>query len=205
MSGIGLSNFDVLYTYMIAMVSGAIVAKMKMGVVIATAGGVGYEVRLTPISAAKHSVGKEIVLHTHLKVSDNALDLYGFETVEEREFFELLMTVSGVGPKTALNILSLGSIVEIKGAIGRGDVKYLTTVSGLGKKTAERLVVELKTKIADHMLDVRGQMSDAVAEAIGALEAMGYAREDAKRAVLALDPSEKTTEALLREALRKVK
>ena len=113
-----------------------------------------------------------------------------------------LLTVSGVGPKSAMNILALGSIDDIKSAIVRGDVKYLTAVQGMGKKTAERMVVELKSKIAvkDIGQDITGGI---LSEVMDGLVSMGYTRSEAKDVVQTLDPKGKDTETLLKEALKR--
>lgn len=189
---------------MISYLQGKIQDKRKSSITVLTASGVGYDVALTPLEAVQYSIGQEVSLHTYLKVSDSALDLYGFAKPEERAFFMLLMTVSGIGPKTAMNILSLGSIDQIQGAIGRGDVKYLTAVAGLGKKTAERLVVELKSKIINHKSEISGGESDVMVEVMDALESMGYSREEAKQAIEKVDPTAKTVEQLLPLALRQL-
>ncbi len=189
---------------MISFLTGTIIHKTKHSLVIQTAGGVGYEVFMTPLQAASHLTDREIALHTYLKVSDSDLQLFGFQTVEEKVFFSLLMTVSGVGPKTALNILSLGSIREIQSAIARGDVKYLTAVSGLGKKTAERLVVELKNKVMSQESGGNGAPSGVLGEVIDALVSMGYSRDEAKAAVTATESEGKNTGQVLREALQRL-
>ncbi|MEK7623193.1 MAG: Holliday junction branch migration protein RuvA [Patescibacteria group bacterium] len=195
---------------MISFLRGQVREKLKHALVIETAGGVGYEVHMTAIQLGSYTTLQEVALHTYLKVSDSALDLYGFGTANEREFFTLLMTVSGVGPKTAMNILALGSIDKIQGAIGRGDVKYLTGVSGLGKKTAERLVVELKGKIENYEIGKLGASgeSDVLSEVIEALVGMGYTREQAKEAVesIATDGNAEgqTTEQILRRTLQRI-
>ncbi len=191
---------------MIALLKGTVTAKHKTSIVLMTSGGVGYEVYMQPLKVLSAVIGNEMTLYTYLKVSDSALDLYGFEHAEDKDFFSLLMTVSGVGPKTAMNILSLGSMKDIGSAIGRGDVKYLTAVSGLGKKTAERLVVELKTKIGSQggSSSVQGD-SGVLGDVIEALIGLGYSAEDAKSVVTSLDAEGKNTEEVLRMALRKMK
>jgi Holliday junction DNA helicase RuvA len=160
---------------------------------------------MSPLKLSLFTIQKEVSLFTYLKVSDSALDLYGFETADERDFFTTLMTVSGVGPKTAMSILSLGAIDKISGAIARGDVKYLTGVSGLGKKTAERLVVELKSKLLNHNSEIGVGESDVLSEVIEALVGMGYGREEAKSALEGIESSGKSTEQLLRDALKQMK
>lgn len=187
---------------MISLVSGSVIEKTGSRLVVQTPGGVGYEIGMTASRVSTYALGQQVSLFTYLKVSDQALDLYGFATREEREFFTLLMTVSGVGPKTAMNVLSLGSIDNISSAIARGDVTYLTAVQGMGKKIAERLVMELKGKMTvDTVYRVEGT-DGVVGEVIDGLVALGYDRTQAKEVVTSLDASGKTTEQLLRLALQ---
>lgn len=189
---------------MISLLKGTVQSFTNDAIVLMTAGGVGYEIKVKS-EKLKVKSGEEVSLYTYLKVSENAMELYGFETMEEKAFFSLLLSVSGVGPKSAVNILSLGSIENIQDAILRKDVQYLTAVQGMGKKTAERLVVELKSKIKKNgSSNVAGgeKVGDALSEVIDGLAAMGYSKEEAKAAAQALDPDGKSTEALLREALR---
>ncbi|HYE59935.1 MAG TPA: Holliday junction branch migration protein RuvA [Candidatus Kapabacteria bacterium] len=186
---------------MISLLSGTIAGKAKQTVVVLTAGGVGYDVVVSPVKAMEAVVGAPISLYTYLKVSDSALELFGFATMEERSFFSLLTTVSGIGPKTAMNIMTLGSIDAIQSAIARGDVKYLTAVNGLGKKTAERLVVELKQKVGGSSQGSVGE-SGILGEVIDGLVALGYSESEARDVVQTLDTSGKTTEDVLRIALK---
>lgn len=191
---------------MIAFIKGTILAKGKDHLVVETSGGVGYEIKMTLLQLSKFSLGQSVGLHTYLKVSDSAQDLYGFETTEEKSFFELLMTVSGVGPKSAMNILSLGNISQIQSAIARGDLTYLTSVQGLGKKTAERLIVELKTKITtsiDGGDAYTSAESSVLGEVIDGLMAMGYSKEEAKEKVKGIEVNGMTTAQLLKIALKK--
>jgi Holliday junction DNA helicase RuvA len=192
---------------MISLLKGMVAEKRKSSLVVLTSGGVGYDVAVSPLFLASCRVEQELTLYTYLKVGQDALDLYGFANESEQAFFTLLLTVSGVGPKTAMNILSAGSIEKIQSAIARSDVAYLTGVSGLGKKTAERLVVELKSKVLnlEKPGSVNQGVSDAVVEVIDALVGMGYDRSTAKDVVTSLESEDKTTEALLKEALRRIK
>lgn len=190
---------------MIAFITGTIIERTKDTVVIKTNGGVGYAVRVgLHVGGTK---GQLIELYTYLKVSEQAMDLYGFQTIEERAFFDLLLSVSGVGPKTAMHILSLGSIEDISGAIAREDAAYLSAVQGIGKKTAERMVVELKSKVksANWRTKAEGDISvgGVLEEVVDGLMGMGYTAEQAREAVRGLEGGEKTTEELLREALRR--
>lgn len=191
---------------MIAFLRGQVLAKQKDHLVVETTGGVGYEVKMTLFQLAKFSIGQTVGIYTYLKVSDSAMDLYGFENTEEKSFFELLLTVSGVGPKSAMNILSLGNIAQIRSAIGRGDIQYLTAVQGLGKKTAERVVVELKTKITSTLEErdtYSSEESTILSEVVDGLMALGYSREEAKEKIKGIDATGKTTAQVLKMALKK--
>lgn len=188
---------------MISYLIGKVIDKQKYHLVLMTPGGVGYEVHMTPARILEYKTGEQIELFTYMKVSDSALDLFGFKTAEDREFFSLLLSVKGVGPKTALHILSLGSVENIESAIGRGDVTYLTAVQGLGKKTAERVVVELKSKMkGSRSKGDTSAESTVMGEVIDGLVAMGYSRDEAKLVVMNLDATGMTTEKLLKEALK---
>ena len=118
------------------------------GMVLVEVGGVGYCVR-TPLLALDilKNTGSEVSLFIHTAVREDALDLYGFPTEEELQFFKQLMSVSGIGPKTALGILNVADVTSLKRAIAQGDAGALTKVFGIGKKSAERLVVELRDKL----------------------------------------------------------
>ncbi len=188
---------------MISYLIGKVIDKQKNHIVLMTPGGVGYEVNMTPTRILEYKAGEQTELFTYMKVSDSALDLFGFKTAEDREFFSLLLSVKGVGPKTALHILSLGSVENIESAIGRGDVTYLTAVQGLGKKTAERVVVELKSKMkGSRSKGDTSAESTVMGEVIDGLVAMGYSRDEAKLVVMNLDATGMTTEKLLKEALK---
>jgi Holliday junction DNA helicase RuvA len=156
--------------------------------------GVGYEA-LIPLSSYDKlpHPGQEVKLLTHLVVREDAHTLYGFMTAGERELFRMLIgTVSGIGPKIALNILSGMNPTVFRGAVARGDVKALAQISGVGKKTAERIVVELKDKIgapgaweaasAQHAPSVADQK---IADAVAALVALGYKQAEAHEMVRA--------------------
>jgi len=188
-------------------ITGTIQQKTKNSLIVLTPGGVGYEVGMTLLQIAEATIGEQVSLFTYLRVGENIMELYGFKTMEERSFFLLLLSVTGVGPKSAMNILGLGSIEEIQAAIGRGDVKYLTAVQGMGKKTAERLVVELKSKVISQKskVNVEGNndvIGNVMGEVIEALVGMGYQKEEVKSLVRDMDVAGKKTEEMLRDALR---
>jgi len=169
--------------------------------IIVLAGGVGYELSIR--SGLTLTKGDDVAFHVYFKMNDTGIKLFGFETLAKKLFFEKLLTVSGVGPKSAMNILSLGSIDEISAAIVRGDVAYLTAVQGMGKKTAERLVVELKSKMkAGEESGAGGQNGEVLGEVIDALVSMGYKKEEARAATKSVSGEGVTTEELLKMVLK---
>ena len=177
---------------MIASVSGEVLVRRPDHVVI-DAGGVGY--RLAVSSETLKSVparGKYAVLHAHLVARDDALSLYGFASEEERDLFLNLISVGGVGPKVALAALSGGPVRELLRAIAAGDAKRFQAVPGIGKRTAERIIVELREKIAG---EIQGDADAAVAE-----EGQGEARSLARDGLLNLGYTPVEAERLLDEA-----
>jgi len=177
--------------------------------------GVGYEV-LIPLSSFDRlpQPGAEVKLLTHLAIREDAHVLYGFMTAAEREMFRLLIhTVSGIGPKIALNILSGMNVTALRGAVANGDVKSLSQISGVGKKTAERIVVELKDKIGvagawEAMSAQRGlsEGDQKINDAVLALMALGFkqveAHDSVRAAQAALGPKA-AVEDLVRASLKK--
>ena len=133
---------------------------------------------------------------------EDILDLYGFLERQELEFFEMLINVSGIGPKGALSILGIASIDTLKRAIGTGDTSYLTKISGIGKKTAEKIVIELRDKIAYKMKDEKGGVSlQGELDALEALKSLGYSQNQAREALKKV-PTELDTNKKIREALK---
>lgn len=192
---------------MIGLVTGVVLEKNGPMLLVETSGGVAYEIVMTAARAAEAMVGAGVRVFTYLKVSDSAQELFGFSNTAERDFFKLLLTVSGIGPKSALNILGLGSIENIQAAIGRGDVAYLTGVQGMGKKTAERVVVELKAKlknVSNNEGDLPAGAVDLLSDVVDGLVAMGYSASEARQAAQSLSTVGKTSEQLLREVLQKL-
>ncbi len=172
--------------------------------------GVGYELDV-PMSTlwALPELHTEVILHTHLAVREDAHSLYGFGTLAERELFQSLLKVSGVGAKMALAVLSGMSVEEFVGAVARGDATRLTALPGVGKKTAERLIVEMRDRVAGWptsapLVSTPGAppRGDEVADAVSGLIALGYKPPEASRLVHALDTLGKSSEMLIREALR---
>src|SRR5260221_10854416 len=179
---------------MITFLHGKLVESLPTQVTV-DVNGVGYEV-LIPLSSFDKlpAPGKEVRLLTHLAIRDDAHVLYGFMTAPEREMFRLLInTVSGIGPKIALNVLSGMNITALRGAVANGDVKALSQISGVGKKTAERIVVELKDKIgasgAWEALSAQRALSPAdqkINDAVLALISLGFKQVEAHEAVRAV-------------------
>ena len=127
------------------------------------------------------ATGAEVTLYTHLAVREDALDLYGFAERESLQFFELLIKISGIGPKSAMNILSVASLDSLKEAVGTGDVAYLTKISGIGKKTAEKIILELRDKLPASSSPASSLQSES--DALEALESLGYGRKEAHDAL----------------------
>jgi Holliday junction DNA helicase RuvA len=177
--------------------------------------GIGYEVLIPLSSFDKLPLpGADVKLLTHLAIREDAHVLYGFVTAAEREMFRLLMNnVSGIGPKLALNVLSGMNVTALRGAVSNGDVKSLSQISGVGKKTAERIVVELKDKIGavgawEAMSAQRGLSTEdqKVNDAVLALMALGFKQveaHDSIRGALAVLGPQTTVEALVRASLKK--
>jgi len=168
------------------------------GAAIIEVGGVGYTVRV----AVSHLVdlktsAQTLSLYIHTAVREDAIDLYGFPTTEELSFFKLLMSVSGIGPKTALNILNVADVATLKNAIAKGDSTALTKVFGIGKKSAERIVVELRDKLALEATAAGATLlpSGTDGEVIEALMALGYRAEESRRVLKEIGPAKNAATA----------
>ncbi len=166
--------------------------------VILDVNGVGYKI-YTNTSILDYHKEKTLEFWTYLAVRENVLDLYGFQTKDEIDFFELLLTVSGIGPKSALGILSIATIQNLKHAISTGDTSHLTKVSGIGKKNAEKIVLELKDKLDGLVFEMEYSTAGDV-DALEALKALGYAEKEAREALKkvseAKDTGDKVKKAL---------
>lgn len=193
---------------MITRLTGTLVERRPTEVVVDVQG-VGYEV-LIPTSTfeALPERGGRTSLHTYLHVREDALTLFGFATTDERSIFRMMLAVSGIGPKLALAALSAMRPAEIRAHVTAGDIGFLTRIPGVGRKTAERLVVELRDRLEP--LDLEGGPDGGAAtgargDALAALQALGFsaaAAEKALRAVEKRHPDEASVEALVRLALR---
>jgi Holliday junction DNA helicase RuvA len=192
---------------MIYRLRGTLVEKDTEGVVV-DVGGVGYRSSASLATLrALPSLGEECVIHTRLVVREDAMLLFGFAEREERAAFDVLTAVSKVGPKLALSILSSMSPQEVSEAVARGDVIKLSSVSGLGKKTAERLVLELRGKslaaFGPEPVAAAGGGGGPYMEARDALAALGYRLEEAEKALNDVPPQD-SVEKYIKEALRRI-
>ena len=188
---------------MIATLKGQVTELGERHVVVETAG-LGYKVYVTADALHQLKIDRETKLWTYQAVREDALDLYGFLTKKEEAFFELLLTVSGIGPKSALNILSLVSSETMANAIRTGSTAHLTKVSGLGKKTAEKIVLELKDRLDLALYGGNQSNTDLSSDldAIEALKALGYEAEEAREALKKVGPEVTATGAKVKAALK---
>ena len=174
---------------MIARLRGKPVGSTPEGLVL-DVGGVGYLVAATPSALRKADGAEEVVVETYLHVREDAMQLYGFADRAERELFIQLLTVNGVGPKVALAIVSGSPADELRRAIVREDVARFQAIPGIGKKTAERIVLELKEKIGAGVVELMATPSgDSHVVARDALVELGYTLVDAERALADTDPA----------------
>jgi Holliday junction DNA helicase RuvA len=189
---------------MISYLEGEVIFRGVNFIILKT-GGVGFKVFVLP---AANVSGERICLYTHLAVREDALTLFGFQTYEELELFETLIGVSGVGPKAAMGILTISDPNTIKLAIAKEDATILTRVSGIGKKTAERVILELKNKFtlgeikAGELNRTQKEIMDQQ-DVIEALTGLGYGQNEARKALEKI-PREKSLEERIRLALKEL-
>ncbi|MBX4198809.1 Holliday junction branch migration protein RuvA [Candidatus Parcubacteria bacterium] len=178
---------------MIGTISGTVRHK-DLHTIIVDVGGVGYKVFSTTDTALEATENGPIFLWTYLSVKENALDLFGFLDKDNLDVFELLIGISGIGPKTALSILNVATPAMLRQAVASDDTTYLTKVSGIGRKNAEKIVLELRDKLVTTVSDKRGDMR-AEGDVMEALLSLGYDERDV-RGVLKKIPKdlEKTSE-----------
>jgi Holliday junction DNA helicase RuvA len=196
---------------MIGRIRGKLVSLDEQTVLVDVAG-IGYELEVTANTLSLlPGVGHDVVLFTHLSIREDAHALYGFESVGERDLFRTLIKISGVGPKLALNLLSGMDVVDLARCIRDSDVARLVKLPGVGRKTAERLVVELKDRIERLVLipDVKrpktgDKARQVIEEAEKALIALGYRPAEASRAIGNAYITGSSTEDVVRSALRRM-
>ncbi len=189
------------------------VGRLAPGLAVIECAGVGYACRTTSHTVSALRPGEEAKLYTHLNVREDAMELYGFVSEQERSCFQLLLSVSGVGPKAALSILSATGPEGLATAILTGNEKALTVANGIGKKIAQRILLELKDKLAkDQLPDAPEQYGggstvlpqDKSAEAGAALAVLGYGPAEIAAALKGLDLEALSLEDIVRQALRKM-
>jgi len=197
---------------LIGFLRGRIAAKHPP-VLLMDVGGVGYEIE-APMSTfyGLPAIGTDVTLHTHLVVREDAHVLFGFGTERERSLFRELIRISGVGPRIALGILSGASVDEFHRCVEAQDAASLTRIPGIGRKTAERLIIEMRDRLkalaTGQSFEIRGPAGAGApapspqAEAFSALVALGYKPPEVTRLLQKVDPSVTTTEELIRHALR---
>jgi Holliday junction DNA helicase RuvA len=189
---------------MISRLRGSAVGHAPEGLVL-DVGGVGYLLAATPSALRKAEGGREVSIETYLHVREDALQLYGFGEAAERELFVHLLGVSGIGPKVALGVVSSGSVDDLRRAIAVGDPARFQAIPGIGKKTAERIVLELKEKLGSEDVVVHPAAAAAAGSshvmARDALMGLGFTLTEAEQALARIDP-DLPAEERVREALR---
>lgn len=171
--------------------------------IILNIGNIGYKINITPETVLDCSPGKDVSLFIHTAVRENSIELYGFQNLEELSFFELLLDVSGIGPKSALAIIALAPIRTIKKAIAQGDVGYLNKVSGIGKKTAEKIIVELRDKLQNYKDDADSpSLLREENDILEALKSLGYSQNESREALKQVPNETIGANARIKEALR---
>jgi Holliday junction DNA helicase RuvA len=186
-----------------------VVAALEANLAVIDCGGVGFACNTTAYTMSQLQIGKSYKLYTYCNVKEDAFDIFGFSSKEELNCFNRLLSVSGVGPKAAMSILSAGP-QNFTLAVMTGDEKLLTAAQGIGKKTAQRIILELKDKIGGSSMEIdfstgpvvaTPQSSGSVAMARAALQELGYSPAEIQTALKGADPNA-TTEELVRHALR---
>lgn len=186
---------------MIGALRGTIQA-IKKNPIIFFVGDIGYAVSITDTLAKSIPLDTKTLLYIHTHVREDAFELFGFATQEELALFELLLTVSGIGPKTAMLVLNHGD-AAIKKAVQTGDVNFFTSIPRLGKKNAQKIIIELKNKLGSAVdLNLREDQSGDTEEVIDALGSMGFAKKEVLRILPKIPSSAATVEAKLRAALK---
>lgn len=190
---------------MIAFLEGKVVEKFATSVVV-NVGGVGYEVQVASSEYEKAMPSEEIKLYTYHHIREQAEDLFGFSSLAGKRMFEMLITVQGVGPKAALSILSLGEVEAVRSGIASEDANYIASANGIGKKTAEKIIVTLRDKVGSPTYvpgyNQEGEMvSLAGDEALDALMALGFNIADATTALKNV-PTDKSTSERVKLALK---
>ena len=189
-------------------------AKVGPNLAVIDCGGVGFACRTTNVTLAALERGKPAKLYTYLNIREDAMELYGFASESERSCFEMLIGVSGVGPKAALSILSSATADQLALSIITGDEKALTAAPGVGKKIAQRIILELKDKLAKGQLGTTGESyggtgvtvipENKTSEAGAALAVLGYSAPEIAAALKGIDMESLTLEQIIKQALKRM-
>lgn len=182
---------------MIARISGIIISTTDKYMIIET-GGIGYRVFATAETLLRYQPESTLSLWTTHIIREDTQDLYGFENTADQELFELLLNVSGIGPRSALGVMNVATLGTIARAVSMNDVSYLTKISGIGKKTAEKIILELRDKLPEISAS---DIDPSTHDVLDALIALGYTEHAARDIVRSLDPT-LDTQARIREALK---
>lgn len=197
---------------MISYVKGILEDISDSGIVV-EAGGIGYFISMPPSISVKYKQHTEVKIHTYMNVKEDGISLFGFESQKQLELFKKLTSVSGIGGKTAMALLGVCSVNEITSAIVSNDITMLCRAPGLGKKSAQRIILELKDKIStDDITSIIGgditsdsvDLSDAKSEALEALLVLGYGRSEAVKALSDIYSAEDDTSTLIKKALKRI-
>jgi Holliday junction DNA helicase RuvA len=184
---------------MIARIKGALISVEGVTGLVETQSGLTYEIFLTPHILSK-KVDSQIDVRTYLQVRDDAMVLFGFESDDQHRFFKLLLSVSGVGPKTAFNVVSHTEMDELTQAVRNNDVGYFTRVPGLGKKTSMKIILELSPKLKSEFKFAQMDMSEDDKTVIDALVALGFRSQEA-RSLFSRLPKNLSLEEKIKHAL----
>ncbi len=182
---------------MIGSIKGKIILKTTRFLIVET-NNIGYKISVSSDTLSKIKKEKEVFLFIHTHIREDILDLYGFLDHQELEFFEMLLNVSGIGPRSALAILSIATIETLRKAISTNDTVYLTKISGIGRKTAEKIVIELRDKVGE---ELGGSSLQIELDSLEALRSLGYSQKQAREALKKVSP-EGDTNTKIREALK---
>lgn len=185
---------------MISHLAGKCIDKNEKSIVI-DVGGVGYLVFATVETISEAKIGENISVWTYLAVRENALELFGFTTQDELNFFELLISIPGIGPRGAIGVMNVSTVDTLKEAIATGDTGYLTKISGIGKKTAEKIVLELRDKLeTEHSGEFKSLSGHT--DALLALQSLGYGEREAREALKNIPTTIEDTGEKVKEALK---
>ncbi len=182
---------------MIGSIKGTIILQKDKFILVET-NGVGYKINISTDTISNFQKNKDIFLWIHTHIREDSFDLYGFINYEELEFFEMLINVSGIGPKGALSILNANSIENLKKAIGSNDTSYLIKISGIGRKTAEKMIIELRDKIGK---ELNSESLQEELDVLEALKSLGYSQNETREILKKIDPRLDTNKKI-KEALK---